>query len=272
MSEELKQEVQEKQTDKAPEASAPSQEKEYSPLERQALEQGWKPQEEWEGDPNEWRDARSFLDRGELLTRISQQSKEMKELRKTLKAFEDLNKKLAETKFVEKLDSLKVAKKEALEAGDAARVVELDEQIDLVKDSIAENKASEIVRDAAPEVPPEFQRWVEKNSWYAHNDEMRMFADNVGTSFARMNRDKSPAEVLKYVEARVKKAYSDMFENPARSAPSKVADSSVRGAARSKMADREAELPDEARQVMNTLVRSGTMTKEEYMKQYFLTK
>jgi hypothetical protein len=197
--------------------------KELTEVEKRASEQGWRPLEEWDGDPADWRDARQFLDRGELLNRISAQSKEMKELRKTLKAFEDLNKKLADTKFNEKLQELKAAKAEALESGDAKRVVAIDDQIDVTKDAMAANKASTIVQEPQnADQHPEFQRWVDKNSWYAQNEEMRMFADNVGTSFARMNRDKTPQEVLKYVENRVKRAYRDMFMNERREEPSKV--------------------------------------------------
>lgn len=246
--------------------------KEHSAVEKQAMEQGWRPQDEWDGDPAEWRDARSFLDRGELLTRISQQSKEMKRLRETLKAFEAHNKQLAETKFTEKLNSLKVEKKEALEAGDAARVVELDEQIDLVKDSLAENKASTIVTDeAAPEVHPAFTQWVEKNNWYAQNAEMRAFADEIGTAHAKTNRDKTPQEVLKWVENRVKMTYKDHFLNSNRETPNRVeGGEGIRKQTPVKRGHSEADLPPEAREVMNTLVRSGTMTKDEYVKQYFI--
>jgi hypothetical protein len=243
--------------------------KELTEVEKRAAEQGWRPLAEWDGDAADWRDARQFLDRGELLNRISAQSKEMKELRKTLRAFEDLNKKLADTKFNEKLQELKVAKAEALESGDAKRVVEIDDQIDVTKDAMAANKATAIVSDAPAEQNPEFQRWVDKNSWYAQNEEMRMFADNVGTSFARMNRDKTPQEVLKYVENRVKRAYRDMFMNERREEPSKVEGGSTRGNGKPSTSY---SLTAEEEQVMNTLVKGGHMTKDEYIKQLKLLK
>lgn len=274
MSEEIKTEVktEEVKTEETVETKQTEASAEPSPLEKRATEQGWQPLEEWVAAGNaadDWRDARSFLDRGELLNRISQQSKEMKELRKTLKDFQEHNKKLAETKFKEKLDSLKVEKKEALESGDAARVVEIDEQIDLVRDTLAEHKAEAATPEpVTPEVPPEFQRWVDRNSWYAQNPEMREFADNIGTAYAKNNRNKTPVEVLQYVEQRVRKTYSEMFTNPARNAPNTVEAGSTRGAATRSKSDPAAALPPEAVEVMNRLVRSGVMTKEEYIKQY----
>ena len=35
------------------------------PIQEAARGQGWVPQEEWDGDPTQWRDAQVFLERGE---------------------------------------------------------------------------------------------------------------------------------------------------------------------------------------------------------------
>jgi hypothetical protein len=275
MTEEVKTEVKAEEKQEVKQTEVKTEEVKLSVHEQRAVDQGWQPLEEWKAaghDEAEWRDARSFLDRGELLNRISSQSKEMKELRKALKTFEQHNKELAQAKFQEKLSTLKTAKKDALENGDAARVVELDEQIDLVRDGLAASKAEVVQEAIAPEVPPEFQRWVDRNTWYGQNNEMREFADQVGTAYARSNRDKTPVEVLKYVETRVKKAYPESFSNTARQSPSTVeGGSGVRAGGRAK-SDPVSELPPEAVEVMNTLVRGGHMTKEEYIKQYNLKK
>lgn len=241
-------------------------------VESRAMEQGWQPEEEWVAagkDPSEWRDARSFLDRGELLNRISAQSKEMKELRRTLKVFEEHNKKLADQKFKEKYNELKNEKKEALESGDAQRVVELDEQLDLVKDHMAENQAATVVNEQ-PEMHPDFQRWIDRNSWYGQDSEMKDFADSIGTAYAKSNRNKTPNEVLQYVEQRVKKTYSERFPATRRDAPSTV----ETGGGSRRMASKRDEvvMSAEEEQVMNTLVRGGHMTKEEYIKQLKLVK
>lgn len=280
MAEEQKVEAktEEKPVEKVEEKQSEEKALELSPMEARASEQGWKPKEVWVaegGDADEWRDARSFLDRGELLNRISTQNKEMKELRKELKAFAEHNKQLAATKFKEKMESLKEEKMAALEAGDAKRVVELDEQIDTTRDAMAANKAdleASKVAPAAGEIPPEFQRWMDNNSWYGQDAEMREFADQVGTAYAKANRTKSPGEVLKYVEQRVRKAYGEKFSNAKRTEPNTVESGSARVATRKPVADKEADLPPEALEVMNTLVKGGHMTKEEYIKQYNLKK
>ena len=42
------------------------------PYESEAREQGWKPKEEYEGDPEKWRPAKEFVERGELFGKIMQ--------------------------------------------------------------------------------------------------------------------------------------------------------------------------------------------------------
>ena len=37
-----------------------------NPYEGQAREMGWRPKDEWEGEPEKWRDAKEFVERGEL--------------------------------------------------------------------------------------------------------------------------------------------------------------------------------------------------------------
>ena len=69
-------------TDNTPETN-------IDPYESQAREQGWKPKEEYEGDPNKWRPAKEFVERGELFTKIDSMGKELKETRKALKMLQD---------------------------------------------------------------------------------------------------------------------------------------------------------------------------------------
>ena len=41
-----------------------------NPYDKQAREMGWRPKEEWEGEPEKWRDAKEFVERGELYGKI----------------------------------------------------------------------------------------------------------------------------------------------------------------------------------------------------------
>src|SRR3990172_4739307 len=54
--------------------------------EASARAQGWKPKEEFTGDPALWVDAKEFVGRAPLFDKIKTQSKDLKEIRKTVDA------------------------------------------------------------------------------------------------------------------------------------------------------------------------------------------
>ena len=75
--------------------------------EQQAREQGWRPKEEYEGDPEKWRPAKEFVERGELFGKIDHMGKELKETRKALKMLQEHHSKVKETEYNNALKELK---------------------------------------------------------------------------------------------------------------------------------------------------------------------
>ena len=255
MSEEV---VQQDQTQEVVDQQS-EQQPQLSDVEQQALEQGWRPQEEWEGDPDKWRPAKEFVERGELFGKIDHMGRELKETKKALRMLQDHHTKVKETEFQRAVQELKALQKQHLESGDSDGYLETTE---LLTDLKAEQKARQVMEQTAPKGPdPRFLSWVDTNKWYAQDPEMREFADGIGLKHARDNPDKDPSEVLTYVVAQVKRAFPDSFKNQNRERPSPVEGSTTRRAVKS---DSFA-LTDDEKRVMNTFVRQGVMTKDEYI-------
>jgi hypothetical protein len=63
----------------------------YSAKEQQALELGWRPKTEFDGDPEDWVTAGEFLKRGELFGRINSYRHEIDNLRKTVDSLKQHN-------------------------------------------------------------------------------------------------------------------------------------------------------------------------------------
>ena len=233
-----------------------------SPVQEEALSQGWVPKEEFDGDSERWVDAGEFLRRGELFRKIESQSKELKDVKRALSELAKHNSKIREVEYARAIDALKAQKKEALSEGDADRVVDIDDKIDLVKDQqkqLQQQQVQEVVQ--AAEVHPELKNWISKNSWYESDAKMRKFADAYGTSIAG---DYSPVEVLKEVEKAVKKQYPEKFRNPNRERAGAVEGNVQRGG---RTTESEMELSDVEKTVMKTLVDGGHITKEKYLEQ-----
>lgn len=226
-----------------------------------AREQGWRPKEEWEGDASKWVSAETFLAKGELITKIESLGKKLKDSEKAIKMLTDHNQKIKEKEFHRAVEYLKNQKKQAYEAGDVDKIIEIDDQIAEVKEKqktiITETKQTE------NQSAPEFIAWTQANTWYGTDPEMTSDADAFGNAYAANNPNKSPEEVLAYVSNKIKKIYKEKFENPARTKASAVES----GGRRQESKEDSVELTEVERRAMNTFIRMGLMTKEEYIKQ-----
>jgi hypothetical protein len=244
----------------APESTTPQQQ--TSSVEDRAREQGWKPKEEYEGDPTKWVSAETFVAKGELIERIEALGKKLKDSEKAVKMLTEHHSKVKETEFKRAIEFLKAQKKQAYENGDVDKIIEMDDKIAEVRETQKAQKAAEEVEEA-PELHPDFVSWVSDNKWYKSNNEMKAEADAIGQAYATNHPDVSPEKVLEYVTGRIKKLYPEEFQNQNRNRPSSVEGGSGRQAASSEAFS----LTEEEKKVMNTFIRNGVMTKEEYMKE-----
>lgn len=232
---------------------------ELSTTQKEALAQGWVPKEDFDGDPEKWVEAGEFIRRGELFRKIESQSKELKDVKKALGELAKHNSKIREIEYQRALDALKAEKRIALSEGDSDRVVDLDDKIDLVKTQQRQDQQQAVQQAVPQEIHPEFRNWMGRNGWYETTPSMRGWADARGIELA--NEGRSPSEVLQTLEKEVKIRFSEKFHNPKRDKPGAV-ESPVR---QQKAQNADIELSDIEKQVMNTLIRQGVMTKEKYM-------
>lgn len=230
-----------------------------SEVETQAIELGWQPKEQFEADPkNEgkrWRSADDFMDRKPLFDKIDQQGKELKDVKRALQSLAQQNKQVEQLAYKRAIEELKAQKVTALEEGNHAAVVEID-------DKIAEIKARPATPDPASAQPEAFVKWVEENKWYANDKEMRSVADGIGLSLAREGM--SPDDIMNQVSDRIKKIYPEKFGMRSRVPPSP--DSSGPRKSNGSVNVEAMLTPTEAR-IMNTIISTG-VTKDEYLKQF----
>lgn len=227
--------------------------------ENQAREQGWVPKEEWSGE-GKWRDAESFLDRGELYQKISSQRKKLQELERNQQAFNSHLSVVREAEYKRALATLRTEKKAALIDGDPDKLIDVDEKIRAVeREQLAINQPQ--VQPEQVAVAEQFNEWRTKNTWYDNpeTDHLKAYADAEGIKLAKSGMP--PEEVLKNVEALVRRKFSEKFINPNRSKAGAVESGAGKGGSQKE----SYALTDSERNVMNRLIKSGTMTKEQYI-------
>ncbi len=232
-----------------------------SEIEQRALEMGWRPKEEFDGNEDDFIDAKEFVRRKPLFDKIDHLSRQHKA---TMQALNDLKThytKVKETEYNRALADLKKERREALREGDADRFEELDDEIDRIEEAAKEIKVVAETHQE-PITHPEFVSWLSRNPWYNTTAHMRVFADDVGTRLAAQGLE--PAEVLKKVEKAVREEFPNKFRNPNKDNAPNVESSGNKGS-KASSGFSEADLDDRERKVMNNLVRQKLMTKEEYL-------
>lgn len=230
-----------------------------SPVEEEAMAQGWVPKDSFTGEEHKWVEAGEFLRRGELFKKIEDVSKQAKHAKQTLEEFKAHYAKVRETEFQNALKALKAERRSAMAEGDFTRVEDIEDQMESVKTEAA--LAQEVVATPEPTtVHPDVVAWVETNTWYSSDSTMRAFADVIAMN---LNKEGFTGKaLLKGIDEKVREAFPKKFTNPNRERPGAVEGSTNKGKTTSKDSF---ELSDQEKRIMNTFVRDGVMTQEEYI-------
>lgn len=229
--------------------------------EDKAREQGWVPKEEWTGDPEKWRPAKEFAERGELFGKIDTMGRELKETRKALQMLQQHHQQVKESEFKRAVEELKALQKKHLEEGNSDGYLETSE---LLTDLKAEQKAREVTAEVQVNQPhPDFVAWTQKEKWYNADIEMHDYADAVGLRYAQANPGLDPHEVLEFVSKQVRNRFKEKFTNPNRAKPS-----AVEGANNTESPKKGSfQLTADEKRVMHTFVKTGVMSEKEYIEE-----
>ena len=266
MTEELKtEEVKEVVTE---EVKGVEQEVVASPTEIKATEQGWVPKEEWVaggGNPDEWRTAKEFVDRGELYQTIHSTKRDLKQTQAALSALQRHHQFVFEKAQKEALEELKREKRLAIRDEDFARLEAVEEEIEKTQEKQALERQTLVQEQQASQINPHpaFISWAQRNNWYTQNQEMREEADAFGLVYMQRNPGVPPQDVLQYVESRIKKSYPEKFQ-ARRAAPNAVAAVNKTNSPSRQTVD-NFEMTETEQEIMKTMVDSGVMTKEKYI-------
>jgi len=231
--------------------------------EEEAKAQGWSPQEEWRGDPEKWKDAKTFVEVGENIlpivkSKLDRVVTELEEVKSTNKQFgeffQDFKKReeKEQGKLRAELEALKI---QAVTDGDGEAFMK------------AERELAELNQPAPQQMTPVQKGWLAENSWYSTDQVKTAFANDLADRLVLEGyTDQSPA-FFKEITRQVKEQFSDDFGNKNRSRPQGV-ESDVQLAVPSKERSYE-NLPKEAKDACDRFVKEiPGFKKEDYVKAY----
>lgn len=261
----------EKKEDKKEEIKEPAK---ISAGQEKAQDSGWRPEEKWSGDPDDWVDWKEFNFRGELMGRINEQSGvlhtykgQVEEQKKVIDDLAALQKGIADREFKKAIRQLRLEKAKAVDDGEGTRVIEIEEEMDELNEKKREMEtAPEPIPDVDDSVPPEVVAWLSKpdNQWY-HKD---MFLKSVADGYAKTIKDSNPSMSPAALLAQVDKAMRTELPNRFRSG------SQVDGEGDLHQRDRSngkkptfADLDEVQQACAARFEASGVMTKSEYIEE-----
>ena len=93
---------------------------------------------------------------------------------------------------------------------------------------------------------------------------MTLYADALGQRLA--SQGYNPSQVLKEVQRKVREEFPQKFRNPNKDSAPEVVNGERRGGGISNV--RGIQMPEEDKRIMEGILRTGVMTREEYLEQY----
>lgn len=181
-----------------------------SKYETEAIAKGWKPKDNFSGDLEEFRSAKEWLERGELLDTIHSQNREVKALKETVDHLAHVSKKVEENTRARTIAELEARHRDAVEIGDVAVASQVAK--DMVKVHSEPLMAPRQGQNLAPETEDFIKRhgeWFNQST--AEHAAMAAFAVRRESEIAQSRPGAPLKEILGLVEADVKRTFPHKF-------------------------------------------------------------
>lgn len=255
--------------------------------ETRARVMGWKPKEQFKGDPDKWVPADEFLDRGiaspaimaERLQfmgdRLARQERDnqaianrFEEAVGTINTMTTMLRSSEKRQYERAKAELEAQREKAVEVGDTATFRRLDTEVrELEKTAPAVTMAPPVPTTPAPNARttptadnPAVQAFYRRNPWYSRDPELTQEADIIHTGLINARPNLTVEENLAEVERRLRRDFPDRFgtqaavqpaaiqDNPRREEPGSVSPASAAAAPRRQQNRRNfATMPQESK-------------------------
>jgi hypothetical protein len=251
---------------------------------------GWVPKEEFRGSEDDWVDAEVFVKRGKeinpilrknnelLMKKLDEKAKEIDSIKASVEEFKKFQKESFERKTAEyevQIAQLKSQKREAIAEGNGDLVVDIDDQIDSLKEAQREAKEAakakpEPEQPAQVSIPddPELQGWLNKNTWFGNDIEMTELANTLGSSVRKQFPHLTSRAFLEKLDDKIREYMPNKFLGNKAKGSAVDSSGSVRGSGSSGKKSYD-NLPDDAKQACDRFIKQGWIkSKQEYIDSY----
>lgn len=234
-----------------------------------AKSMGWVEEDSFRGDKSNWVGADKFVDKGMndlpiLRERVRAQSRKMNEMESDIKDFKVHHEDTLSREYQRAMRDLEEKQLATVEEGDKDEYQRLQDK----KQELANNR-SQTTRPAKAPDNPLYSAWKDKNAeWFDKDPEMTDYANTISDFVASRHPELIGTQgFLDEVDKRIRKEYSNKFENPNRNEPTAV-ETGGRAPRQRSGGKSYSDLPQDAKAACDKFVRRGLVTREQYLKEY----
>lgn len=226
-------------------------------IEDLAADMGWRPQDEWRGDPNAWKPAADFV--RSTVDVNSKLKNSIKNLEQQVSTIARTSASMTERAVAQERQRLLNERQQAFDEGDSDKFNKVDKELSKLQSQPLEQQIT----------PPETQQFLERNPWMNTDAEAAAWAQHRAGELA--NQGIGPARQLAIVEQEAKNLFPEHFEQQQEAPkPRQGVPLNKPGNRGGKPAPKGfASLPKDAQQAALDYEKRGVCTKEEYAQTYF---
>lgn len=237
-------------------------------VEVKALDQGWVPKDQWEGDPEEWRPAKEFVERGEIFKNLHSTKRELQKTQAALNAQMRHHQVVFEKAYQKALGDLRAEKRDAIRNQDFEKLEAVETKIEAVQTEHIQEAAqiAQVQQAGQQQASPQYQAFIENNAWYLTDRELNIEADIIGAKY--MDSGQNREGLFAHVEKEIKKRNPERFglAKPRVAAPSAVAAPARKETGGSRKLSIN-DIPDHMKDVVKSFCASTGMSEADYVKQ-----
>lgn len=237
--------------DDAPQEGAQQQEEQREPTASEiAAELGWKPKDQWQGDPEAWKPADQFLRDGREMQQSA--TRHARSLEEQIARIGGMTEQLVNDRVAEARAQWEREFNQAVEDGDTVKAAQLAQKQPGAPDT------------KAPADPLEVTRWKSENQWFETHPE----ASALAAAVSQRLRHLPVAEQLTEAGKEVRKRFPELF--PGAKPPPQTNGTGPRSANPSNRAKGFMDIPAESRAVFQDMKgRYPDLTPEAFAKSYW---
>jgi len=267
-------------------------EEQQEAIEKKAMDMGWSPEEKFRGEPENFVDAKTFIERGEGyipflkkdLARIGGELKSSREevagLKGDIKALGEYHKKTAEREhkraeadFEKQITDLKSQLREAAAEDDLVEFDKVETQIENLEKNKPEAPVVETTPvDTQPQGPhPDFPAWLADNQWFNEQPRLAAYATQVEREISTSNPGMVGRPLMDEITKEIKRVFPEQFENPNRHNDNTVDTGGTPPAGGNNKKHTFANLPEDAKKEYARMAKKTGwewFTKDKYLEEY----